>query len=172
MTPEPPSPLKDCIYHNTAVRKAVVEGLEKTVKEMEQKRFNGEKTVGRPPRLGNVEQELLPRRFYVEVSVSDLKAIVIPAELKPMLVKKLKLKKHKIKPNQAVSQPRITVPIRWIKCCEYFVQVQWFDDELIIFKGWEDFAKHMKLDVSDVLVFKYEDEGFDLKVFWCMSSTQ
>ena len=54
MTPEPPSPLKDYIYHNTAVRTTVVEGLETALKEMEQKRFKGEKTVGRPPHIGNV----------------------------------------------------------------------------------------------------------------------
>ena len=80
------------------------------------------------------------------MSVSDLKAIVIPADMVPMLEEKLRLKKPKTKPYKKHAEPKISVPIRWAKCCEYFVQIQWFGDDLVIFKGWEDFAKDIHLD--------------------------
>ena len=83
------------------------------MKEMEGKQYDGKKEIGRPPRLLNAPKEVVPRCFYVEVSVLDLKAIIIPTELKPLLVKKLNPKKHKIRHNQSVSHPKISVPIRW-----------------------------------------------------------
>ena len=43
--------------------------------------------------------------------------------MKQMLVRSLKLKKHKIKANKTQYAPKICVPIQWAKFCEYFVQV-------------------------------------------------
>ena len=45
---------------------------------MLRKKFDGNKDVGRPPRPGNSPVWVVSRRFYVKVTVSDLKAIVLP----------------------------------------------------------------------------------------------
>ena len=79
--------------------------------------------------------------------------------VKQMLVNRLKLKKHKIKANKKSQyEPKICVSTRWAKCCECFVQVQLFNDELVIFKGSKGFAREeIKLDVDDILVFEYQE---------------
>ena len=42
----------------------------------------------------------------------------------------------------------------------------------MIFKGWKDFVWETKLDVGDILVFKYQEQGFKLRVFKFMTSTE
>ena len=100
-----------------------VHDLEEAMKKMEEISSGGRREKGRRPRLGNKASNVGPRRFYVRLANSDLKAIVIPEELKPLLLTNLKLKKFTSQPN-----PKVSVPIPWSRCCEYFVRIQWFEE--------------------------------------------
>ena len=77
-----------------------MKGLEDAVNEIQRKKFDGDKDVGRPPHPGNSPVEVVPRRFYVEVTVSDLIAIMLSAKMKQMLMHSQNLKKNKIKAPQ------------------------------------------------------------------------
>ena len=167
MTPTPPPELQDLINHNTALRRAVVQGLEAAIYEMGRVNQEDKSPRGRHPRLGNEAQDVRPRRFYVQLEYSDLRAIVLPPEMKNLLMNKLNMK-----PTRSVPQPRGSVPIRWSKCCQYFVQVQWFQQDIVIFAGWREFVRARELEMGDVVVFKYNDGGFDINVFKHGTSTE
>ena len=93
-------------YDEPLVQRVVVQGLEDDVKEMERRVFDGEKVKGHRPLLGNEASYLGPWRFYVELTACDQKAIIIPSELKPLLLRKLSLRKSK-----SQLQPKTSVPI-------------------------------------------------------------
>ena len=119
-TPTPPKEHPDLLYHNVLVRKVIVEGLGEAVEEMDHMNDEGKSTVGRPPRLGNEPKYDGPLCFYVELNCYNMKAIVVPRELKRLLVD---VKKIIMKPTKSHPHPKVCVPIRWSKCCQYFVQL-------------------------------------------------
>ena len=91
-------------------------GLAKARKEQDQKRQRGQGELGRKPRVGKLVIDVVPQRFCVEVTVSDLHAIIIPVEIKGLLVEKLKLKKHKNKrSDNGETQPKLCIPLRTTK---------------------------------------------------------
>ena len=94
---------------------------------------------------------------------------IIPQELKPLLVD---VKKIIMNPCRSHPHQKACVPIFWSKCCQYSVQLQWFQQDLVLFKGWWGFAKEKGLWIGDVVVFKYRDGGFDVKVFKHHTSTE
>ena len=167
MTPTSLPPCQGCSYDELVVQRVGVQGLEDAMKEMERRAFDGEKVKGRRPRLGNEASCLGPRRFYVELTSCDLKYIIIPSALKPLLLRKLSLRKSK-----SQLQPKISMPIRWSRCCEYFVQVEWFNEDLVAFRAWREFVKEKDLGVGDLVVFAYDDGGFDIEVYKCNSCVQ
>lgn len=136
---------------------------------MKDKKLKGERGMGRAPKLGYCSDGVVPRRFFLQVKHDDLQSIVFPPDIQKLVVEKWKLKKPKVKDGK---EPKLCIPLRTTKCCEYFVQLRWFEDHLVIFKGWEDFAKEIKLDTGDVLVFKFVGDGFKVKLFRFISSTE
>ena len=73
-------------------------------------------TWGVKPRLRKVVLYEFPRRFFIEVKVSDLHAIIIPLDIKGLLVEKFKLKKHKNKrSNKVETEPKLCIPLRTTK---------------------------------------------------------
>ena len=83
---------QDCTYRNPPIRMMDVHGLEEAVKKMEEISSGGKKEKGRRPRLGNKASGVGLQRFYVSLADSDLKAIVIPEELKTLLLTNLYVK--------------------------------------------------------------------------------
>ena len=102
--PTPPEEHLNLIYHNVLVRKAIVEGLGEVLEEMERLNDKGKSNVGRPLRLGNESEYDGPLRFYVELNCYDMKAIVVPLELKPLLVD---VKRIIQKPTKSHPQPKV-----------------------------------------------------------------
>jgi hypothetical protein len=56
--------------------------------------------------------------------VHDFSALVIAMEFRPMLEKKLKLKKN-----------LVCVPLKTTTCLDFSVQPQWFKSDMVLFKG-------------------------------------
>jgi hypothetical protein len=49
--------------------------------------------------------------------------------------------------------------------CENRVQMQWHSGMLVFFKRWKDFAIKVKMEVSDILVFKYKNIVFLMQMY-------
>ena len=162
-----PAAGQDCTYRNPPVRMMDVHGLEEAVKKMEEISCGGKKEKGRRPRLGSKASDVGHRRFYIKLADSYLKAVVLPEELKLLLLTNLNLKKINSQPN-----PKVSVPISWSRCYEYFVRIQWFEEDLVLLKGWMEFVKERNLGMGDFVVFGYDDCGFNIEVYKHSSSVQ
>ena len=52
------------------------------------------------------------------------------------------------------------------------MRIQWFEEDLVLLKGWMEFVKERNLGVGDLVVFGYDDGGFNIEVYKHSSSVQ
>jgi hypothetical protein len=62
------------------------------------------------------------------------------------------------------------------KWCDYYVQLQWMDDELVFFSVWNRYARRQSLQRGDTLIFKLDNDVskllFNVLVFKFDTSTE
>ena len=75
----------ETIQQNDVVVRTRVNGLNEAVKKLETIQASGSKTRGRPACLGHEPVDEVPLRFYVQVSIQELDALVIPASFRDVL---------------------------------------------------------------------------------------
>ena len=161
----------ETIQQNDVVVRTRVNGLNEAVKKLETIQASGSKTRGRPARLGHEPVDEVPLRFYVQVSIQELDALVIPASFRDVLSLKTNMGAPPSKKKEA-NHHKVSLAIRCTKFCQYFVQLQWMSGQLVLLKGWKDLARQLHLNVGDILVFKYQDHAFKIKHFQFGSSTE
>lgn len=108
------------------------------------------------PMFGHLAKQALPRRFYVQLGREDKHMTVIPLEFMRSLNTHL---------------PR-SVPLATCQWCNWWVQFQEIDKEIVIFLGWKSLLWKHELKVNDILVFKLQHCGFKVKIFSAAFSTQ
>jgi hypothetical protein len=149
------------IPYNDLIKKPVVHGRREAVEALSMMN----PAVGRPPITGHKPTQPVPQRFYVQLYDDDLFILVIPTTFKAILLD-----------TRVIDKKPRRVRLKWTKWCDYSVQLQWMDDELVFFRGWNRYARRHGLQHGDTLVFKLENDGpkllFEVLVFKFDTSTE
>ena len=111
---------------------------------------NSCKPKGCPWRVGHHVAGTRPKSFYVQLNNDDLFMLVIPKEFRAYV------KGH--------PYPKLVV-IKSNKECEWVVHANPYKDEVVLDKGWPDFAKFHNLKVGDYVMLKVIAYGFKMTIF-------
>ena len=148
--------MEDFIPYNNLAKKTVVDGRREPVEALKEMNL-----LGRPPIIGHYPTAAVPQRFYVQVDGDDLSILVIPRAFQPILMQAMRIK-----------HPR-RVRLKASNWCDYSVQHQWMDNELVFFRGWTGFVRKLSMCCGDIVVFKFQIRGcFKVTVFRFDTSTQ
>ena len=121
---------------------------------------------GHPSNLGHYAVPETPLWFYVQLSLRDLEAMVVPPAMEDTIAKSLN-----------IAKPPVKVALKTSKFCEFRVQIQWFQPTapgeahfLVFLKGRKNLTEKTKLAKGDTIVFKLKEYGFKVNIFGAETS--
>ena len=117
-------------------------------------------TVGRKPRIGHEEGAREPIHLYVQIrDAEDLAMLIIHPQFREVMKQWL------------VIKPSYVVRLSAAKWCEFWVQIQIFEDRMVLGRGWEYFCHRHQVVAGDILVMRISGLGMKVQIYNGKTST-
>ena len=111
------------------------------------------------PRDLSLPKEPLPHGFYVQLDMDDMHKLVIPPAFQKALKVFLKF-----------SLPTC-IGMSVCRWCQEWVSVTEFGGQIVLGRGWRDFALNHDLQYNDILVFTLKEFSLQVKIYKVETST-